>query len=75
MKFPKHRANCYIVERHIYKLHSDKDTYAVLGVFPTYDGADAFKDACKQEWKDKGLLDETNYLVEFQVNLSTFYDA
>jgi hypothetical protein len=65
MKFPKHRANCYVVVR-IY----GHDT-AICGVFPTVDGADAFRDACAQEWKDKGLpLD-----VDFDVELATYYDA
>lgn len=74
MRFPKHRANCYIVERHIYNVHNDKDAFAVLGVFPSYEIADEFKDSCKQEWKDKGLLNDEKYLINFHVNLSTFYD-
>jgi hypothetical protein len=37
MKFPKHRANCYVVVRYL------GDNTTVCGVFPTYDGADAYK--------------------------------
>lgn len=65
MKFPKHRSNCYVVVRIF-----GHDT-VVCGVFPTADGADAFRDACAQEWKDKNLPVD----VDFDVELATYYDA
>lgn len=65
MKFPKHRSNCYVV------LRSSDQSAAVCGVFPTYEGAEAFCGACQQEWEDKKLPPE----VAFDVVLSTYYDA
>jgi len=65
MKFPKHRANCYVVMRYI------GHTSAVCGVFPTYEGADAFKGACEQDWLDC----KDTYNATFEVVLSTYYDA
>jgi hypothetical protein len=69
MKFPKHRANCFLVERRIL----DKVvSYAVVGVFPTLDGADEFAAACAQSFKDRGFV-EDDYV--FSVKMSTYYDA
>lgn len=65
MKFPKHRANCYVVVRY---LGSDA---AVCGVFPTWEGADAFKGACEQDWIDS----KATYNADFEVLLTTYYDA
>lgn len=67
MKFPKHRANCFVVMRYV----QGTDATAV-GVFPTSEGADHFAGACAQEWLEKGF-NEDEYL--FQVHLVTYYDA
>jgi hypothetical protein len=69
MKFPKHRANCFLVERRIL----DKVvSYAVVGVFPTPEGADEYAEACAQSFKDRGFSDD-DYV--FSVKMSTYYDA
>jgi hypothetical protein len=47
------------------------DNPAVCGVFPTYEGADAFKGACEQEWIDS----KAPYTPDFEVIMSTYYDA
>ena len=47
------------------------DDSAVCGVFPTYEGADAFKGACEQDWLDS----KVTYNATFEVVLSTYYDA
>jgi hypothetical protein len=64
MKFPKHRANCFVVRRII------ADTTTVIGVFPTYEGADAFMGASEQAWKDNNLA----YNPDFDVVMTTYYD-
>lgn len=60
MKFPKNRANIYIVTR----------GEVVCGVFASYEEADNFCAACEQEWYDK-----TGAWVpeHFKVQVSTFY--
>ena len=73
MKFPKHRSNCYVVERHI--KHPTLSSQTVIGVFPTAEGADCFKDACQQDWHDRGFFDEGNFVTTFVVTLATYYDA
>lgn len=65
MKFPKHRANCFVVMRYL------GDSSAVLGVFPTYEGADGYMGACQQEWIDS----KAPYTPDFEVVMSTYYDA
>jgi hypothetical protein len=65
MKFPKHRANCFVVTRMI------GDDTTVLGVFPTYEGADSFMGACEQDWKDSNAP----YTPSFEVYMTTYYDA
>ena len=70
MKLPKHRANIYVVERRI--LNSAAINYAVVGVFPTAEGADHFKGACEQEFRERGFSDDD---FTFSVVLSTYYDA
>jgi hypothetical protein len=47
-------------------------SYAVVGVFPTAEGADHFKGACEQDFRDRGF-DEGDFT--FSVVLSTYYDA
>jgi hypothetical protein len=47
-------------------------SYAVVGVFPTAEGADHFKGACEQDFRDRGF-DESDFT--FSVVLSTYYDA
>jgi hypothetical protein len=66
MKFPKHRANCFLVERVV------DMNYCVVGVFPTHEGATEFAGACEQEFIDKDI-DKDRYV--FQVVMSTFYDV
>jgi hypothetical protein len=70
MKLPKHRANIYLVERRV--LNDTAITYAVVGVFPTHEGADYFKGACEQDFRDRGFADDD---FTFSVVLSTYYDA
>jgi hypothetical protein len=70
MKLPKHRANVYLVERRV--LSSTVVSYAVVGVFPTSEGADHFKGACEQEFRDRGFNDDD---FTFSVVLGTYYDA
>jgi hypothetical protein len=70
MKLPKHRANVYLVERRV--LSSTVVSYAVVGVFPTPEGADHFKGACEQEFRDRGFNDDD---FTFSVVLGTYYDA
>jgi hypothetical protein len=70
MKFPKHRANVYVVERRV--LNVTVVSYAVVGVFPTAEGADHFKGACEQDFRDRGFSDDD---FTFTVVLSTYYDA
>ena len=65
MKFPKNRANLYLVVRTGYQ-----GIVAVTGAFSEPIDADNYKDACAQEWFDKaGELTG----VEFEVVLTTFY--
>lgn len=58
MKFPKNRANVYVVQR----------GEAICGVFLHYDDAEDYAGACKQEWYDK-----TGQKLEFKVSLATYY--
>jgi len=64
MRFPKHRANCYIVMRY--------PSATAVGVFPFLEGAEDFRDACMQEFVDKGFTKDD---VSFEVHMSTYYDA
>lgn len=66
MKFPKHRANLYLVERWTY----ENNATVIVGAFDNIVAADNFKDACYQEWMDRDLQDE----VVFNVILTTYYD-
>lgn len=70
MKFPKNRANLYLVERWTWK-----GTFTtIIGGFSTPEAADDFKEACEQEWIDKGFKDDLdNGKVQFKVILSTYY--
>lgn len=70
MKLPRHRANVYLVERRV--LNSTVVSYACVGVFPTAEGADHFKGACEQDFRDRGF-DESDFT--FSVVLGTYYDA
>ena len=67
MKFPKHRANCYIVMR-----YTTTSPATVVGVFNNPDGADNFKDACSQDFYDRGFTDDD---FAFEVHMTTYYDA
>jgi len=58
VKFPKNRANVYVVMR------GDSP----CGVFVSYDDAEDYAGACKQEWYEK-----TGTKLEFKVVMSTFY--
>lgn len=64
MKFPKNRANIYVVTRELVDNHT-----AVLGVFSDAVDADDFCGACAAEWFEltKGLP------ATFEVRLSTYY--
>jgi hypothetical protein len=70
MKLPKHRANVYLVERRV--LNNTVVSYACVGIFPTHEGADYFKAACEQEFRERGFDDDD---FTFAVVLSTYYDA
>lgn len=70
MKFPKHRANIFVVERRI--LDKAVVSYTVIGVFPTAEGADNFKGACEQDFRERGFTDDD---FAFTVTMSTYYDA
>ena len=67
MKFPKHRANCFLVTRYMTGHRS-----VVVGVFPTDTGADEFAGACSQELIEKGFPPD---MFHFEVQMSTYYDA
>ena len=64
MKFPKNRANVYVVVR-------DDHTRVVCGVFSEDPEAEEYAGACEQEWKDR-FPDWKNPPV-FTVELTTFY--
>lgn len=67
MKFPKHRANLYLVERWTYV----NNATVICGAFDNIVAADEFMDACLQEWVDKGgVINE----VGFNVVMTTYYD-
>jgi hypothetical protein len=70
MKFPKHRANLYLVERWTYENNST----VIVGAFDNVVAADNFRDACLQEWIDRGLSDPYKEDVVFNVVLTTYYD-
>jgi hypothetical protein len=70
MKLPKHRANVYVVERRV--LNDTVVSFATVGVFPTAEGADHFKGACEQDFRDRGFSDDD---FTFSVVLGTYYDA
>lgn len=61
MKYPKHRTTVYIVMR---------QGNTPIAVFASYEEADNFKDACVQEFVDRGFS-----YPEFDVQVSTFYEA
>lgn len=67
MKFPKHRANCFLVMRYI-----NQHSAVVVGVFPTDSGADEFAGACTQEYLERGF---TPAEFSFEVQMTTYYDA
>lgn len=68
MRYPKHRATCYLVERVLY--FSNGDSFTIVGVFLTPEGADDFKGACIQEFIDKGVGEEH---YDFSIVPSTYY--
>ena len=70
MKLPKHRTNVFLVERRV--LEAAGMSLAVVGVFPTPEGADEYAGACKQDFLERGF-DEDDFT--FSVTMSTFYDA
>jgi hypothetical protein len=63
MKFPKTRANIYVIVRII------GGTTSLLGSFSDLVEADDFKDACASEWFD--TTKDTS--AHFEVRLTTFY--
>jgi general stress protein 26 len=66
MKFPKNRANCYVVVREI---DSYMEMHSILGVFKDAVEADDYKDVCAAEWFEKTKGQPAN----FDVRISTFY--
>lgn len=70
MKLPKHRANVFLVERRV--LDNNHHSYAVVGVFPTPEGADEFAGACKQQFIERGFSEDD---FTFTTIMSTYYDA
>lgn len=69
MKFPKNRANVFLVERWTY----ENNATIVVGAFSEYTDAEDYKDACMQEWVDKGLVDSSKQDVVFNVTMTTYY--
>ena len=67
MRFPKHRANCYLVMRYVTTAPA-----SVVGVFPNPEAADNFAEACAQDFRDRGFTDDD---FSFEVQMSTYYDA
>lgn len=59
VKFPKSRANLYLVVR---------EGEAICGGFSDYDEAENYRGACEQEFFEK-----TGKTVRFYVRLTTFY--
>lgn len=70
MKFPKHRANLYLVERWTY----ENNATVIVGAFDNIVAADNFRDACYQEWMDKDLMEPGKEDVVFNVVLTTYYN-
>lgn len=69
MKFPKNRANLYVIVREDFDGGGVFNT-SLLGSSSNCDEALDFKDSCEQEWLDKvGSLDG----AKFDVRLTTFY--
>ena len=66
MKFPKNRANVFVVER-----VDPNYSSVVCGVFADQHEAEDYRGACEQEWKDK--FDDWNRTPLFKVSISTFY--
>ena len=73
MKFPKNRANVFVVVR------EDTDEFrlqllntAILGVFGSLEDADNYKGACEQEWNEK-MGDRIVDPTIFEVRMTTFY--
>jgi len=64
MKYPKHRANIYLVQREL--------DGVVCGAFSTSEGADEFKGACEQDIQDKRLSTD---FFKFYVSLGTYYET
>lgn len=72
MKFPKNRANVYVVVRDDIPLYGDGfGNTSLLGVFSDLTEADNYKDACAAEWFDKVKIGGGN--STFEVRLSTYY--
>ena len=72
MKLPKHRANVFLVERRILDADGLHHNYTVVGVFPTVEGADEYAGACKQNFIERGYVEDD---FTFSVIMSTYYDA
>lgn len=69
MKFPKYRANIYVVVREDRVMQNVPGHVAILGAFSDPVEADDFKGACAAEWFDK----TSGAPAHFEVRLSTFY--
>jgi hypothetical protein len=71
MKFPKSRANVFIVMRTT--TYDDGISWSdpvSVGVFELYEVATDYAGECYQEWADKGANIEN---IKFDVQMSTFY--
>lgn len=64
MKFPKHRANLFIVTR-----FTPDGMFSICGGFPTPEEADDFRGACQQEWDEK----TNGAKALFEVQITTYY--
>lgn len=67
MRFPKNRANVYMVCRSV----EGRDDM-VIGVFESLTEADAFKGTCEQDFLDRGFTPDD---FSFYVEMTTFYSG
>jgi hypothetical protein len=70
MRFPKARANLFLVERWTY----DNSSTVIVGGFYEPEGAEEYKEACIQELRDKGFGDDLDEgRLVFNVVMTTYY--
>lgn len=62
----------FLVER--YARSSEARGTTIVGAFSNFDDAVSYKEACVQEWIDKGFYEEIdNGSVVFNVTMTTYY--